>query len=301
MPYSLVSAATLGFDLVRLPAGRAVAEVLLTGLGADEDAVSRLAAVHPARGLDREHRGVRVIRGRRAREMAAGVPHMRSAADAGAAAGDRTALLVAQLEQGTIGDAPTLERLLREDVLGSEHALRAELDVDLWDEATEVLADAAVGFWAAGVLPPLVRRDLTAAFDRAQDAGPLVGTAGWGLGPAEPELTSFLASVRDLDDAGRTRWRVAVDEGRAAHRPWATAMHEASWAAHVSGRTRALAAAQLLAVQAFLDGGFDLRDGAAGVWNAVAGCVQAIVLADLLGEESATVLLAPRTRTAPPA
>ena len=32
MPYTLVSAATLGFDLVRLPAGRAVAGVLLAGL-----------------------------------------------------------------------------------------------------------------------------------------------------------------------------------------------------------------------------------------------------------------------------
>ncbi|RBY92205.1 hypothetical protein DQ244_07880 [Blastococcus sp. TBT05-19] len=296
MPYSLVSAATLGFDLVRLPAGRAVAEVLLTGLGADEAAVDRLAAVHPARGLDLERRGVRAVRGRRAREMAAGVPHMRSAADAGSGAGDRTALLVAQLEQGTIGDAPTLERLLREDVLGAEHPQRAELDVDLWDEATEVLADAAVGYWAAGVLPPLVRRDLTAAFDRAQDAGPLVTPAGWQLGPAEDDLMTFLAAVRDLDDAGRTRWRLAVDEGRSAQRPWATAMHEASWAAHVSGRTRALAAAQLLAVQAFLDGGFDLRDGAAGVWNAVAGCVQAVVMADLLGEESAAVLVAPRER-----
>ncbi|TFV47221.1 hypothetical protein [Blastococcus sp. TF02A-35] len=296
MPYSLVSAATLGFDLVRLPAGRAVAEVLLTGLGADEAAFARLAAVHPARGLDREQRGVRVVRSRRAREMAAGVPHMRSAADAAGGAGDRTALLVAQLEQGTIGDAPTLERLLREDVLGREHALRADVDVDQWDEATEVLADAAVGFWAAGVLPPLVRRELTAAFDRAQDAGPLAAPARWGLGPAEAELTTFLDAVRDLDDLGRTRWRLAVDEGRAAHRPWATAMHEASWAAHVSGRTRALAAAQLLAVQAFLDGGFDLRDGAAGVWNAVAGCVQAIVLDDLLGDDSAAVLRAPAVR-----
>ncbi|RBY96899.1 hypothetical protein DQ237_04610 [Blastococcus sp. TF02-8] len=298
MPYSLVSAATLGFDLVRLPAGRQVAEVLLTGLGADAAAVARLAAVHSARGLDRERRGVRVVRSRRAREMAAGVPHMRSAADAAHGAGDRTALLVAQLEQGTIGDAPTLERLLREDVLGREHPLRADVDVDLWDEATEVLADAAVGFWAAGVLPPLVRRELTAAFDKAQDAGPLATSAGWGLGPAEPELTAFLDAVRDLDELGRTRWRLAVDEGRAAHRPWATAMHEASWAAHVSGRTRALAAAQLLAVQAFLDGGFDLRDGAAGVWNAIAGVVQAIVLDDLLGEESATVLRAPSGRIA---
>ena len=34
MPYSLVSAATLGFDLVRLPAGREVAGVLLAGMDA---------------------------------------------------------------------------------------------------------------------------------------------------------------------------------------------------------------------------------------------------------------------------
>jgi hypothetical protein len=87
-----------------------------------------------------------------------------------------------------------------------------------------------------------------------------------------------------------------VDEGRAEHRPWATAMHEASWAAHVSGRTRALATAQLHAVQAFLDGGFDLRDGAAGVWNAVAGCVQGLAMADLLDEGSLAVLRAPWVR-----
>ncbi|MDK3255237.1 hypothetical protein [Blastococcus capsensis] len=298
MPYSLVSAATLGFDLVRLPAGRAVAEVLLTGLGADESALARLAATHFCRGLDRDQRGVRAVRSRRAREMAAAVPHMRSAAEAGQGGGDRVALLVAQLEQGTIGDAPTLERLLREDVLGHEHPLRGRTDADEWDEAADVLADAAVGFWAAGVLPPLVRRDLTAAFDRALDAGPLAAPDTWGLGPAADELTAFLAAVRDLDEAGRARWRVAVDENRAGHRPWAAAMHEASWGAHVSGRIRALAAAQLLAVQAFLDGGFDLHDGAAGVWNAVAGCVQAIVLDDLLGTDAVAVLRAPGRRVA---
>ena len=73
-------------------------------------------------------------------------------------------------------------------------------------------------------------------------------------------------------------------------------MHEASWAAHVSGRTRTLAAAQLAAVQAFVDGGFDGRDGAAGAWNAVAGCVQGLAMADLLGERSVTVLRAPWAR-----
>jgi hypothetical protein len=292
VPYSLVSAATLGFDLVRLPAGRSVAEVLLVGLAADAGDLSRIAAVHPARALEREQRGVLAVRSRRAREMAVSVPHVRDAR----AAGDRAAVLVAQLEQGTIGDAPTLERLLRDDVLGPEHPAAAVVDPDLLAEAADVLADAAVGFWAAGVLPPLVRRELTAAFDRVTDAGPFAGLASADLGPSGAELESFLAALSDLDDVGRARWRAAVDEGRAGHRPWAGAMHEASWAAHVSGRTRTLAVAQLHAVQAFLDGGFDGRDGASGAWNAVSGCVQALAMADLLDQASLEVLLAPWQR-----
>jgi hypothetical protein len=226
--------------------------------------------------------------------MAASVPHVRDAAAVGDG-GIRSAVLVARLEQGTIGDARTLERLLRDDVLGPEHPAGARVDPDLRAEAADVLADAAVGYWAAGVLPPLVRRDLTAAFDRVTDAGPL---AGADAGLLDADVQTFLASLRDLDDAGRARWRSAVDEGRGQHRPWAGAMHEACWAAHVSGRTRSLAAVQLHAVQAFLDGGFDGRDGASGVWNAVAGCVQGLAVADLLDEASVAVLRAPWLRVA---
>jgi hypothetical protein len=298
VPYSLVSAATLGFDLVRLPAGRSVATALLTGLGADVPTLTAVAAAHPARGLSPEERGVRAVRSRRARVMAANVPHLRGAtAELGTT--DRAAVLVAQLELGTIGDAPTLERLLRDDVLGREHLAAGFLSSDEWAEASDVLADAALGHWAAGVLPPLVRRELTGPFDRVLDAGTVgVPEPGADLGPAAAELAMLLEAIRTLDDAGRARWRLAVDAGRADHRPWAAAMHEASWAAHVSGRTRALAAAQLHAVQAFLDGGFDRHDGAAGVWNAVAGCIQGIAMADLLDESSLAVLRAPAVRAA---
>lgn len=294
MPYTLVSAATLGFDLVRLPGGRAVAEVLLSGLAADAEGIARLAAAHPARGLSRDERGVLAVRGRRARELASGVPHVRSAA--GGAATDRAAVLVDQLERGTIGDAPTLDHLLRGDVFGPEHPLAGQLDPAVLDEAVDVLADAAVGYWAAGVLPPLVRRELTAAFDRVADAGPVPGRADLDLGPSTTEVHTFLAALGTLDRAGRARWRAAVDDGRAEQRPWAAAMHEASWAAHVSGRTRALAAAQLCAVQAFIDGGFDRHDGASGAWNAVAGCVQSLAMADLLDRAALEVLQAPWRR-----
>ena len=289
MPYSLVSAATLGFDLARLPAGRSVATVLLAGLGADAASLASVAADHPGRGLAREERGVLAVRSRKARELAASVPHMRGAAE-GAAGGDRTAVLVAQLERGTIGDAATLERLLRDDVLGPEHPAHALLSDDELSDAADVLADAALGHWAAGVLPPLVRRELTGPFDRALDRGAVTAP------PVDPALTELLDAVRGLDAPGREAWRAAVDEGRADHRPWATAMHEASWAGHVSGRTRTLAVGQLHAVRAFLDGGFDLHDGAAGVWNALAGCVQGAAVADLLDEASLAVLQAPWKR-----
>jgi hypothetical protein len=290
VPYSLVSAATLGFDLVRLPAGRLVADTLLSGLLADEPTFGRLAAVHRSAGLAPEQRRVLAVRGRKARELAAAVPHVR---DAGA---DRAAVLVAQLEQGTIGDAPTLERLLREDILGAEHPNLALVGPEAADAATDVLADAAVGWWAAGVLPPLVRRELTEPLERA--GLPPAHPAVVDLGPASGELCELLADLSELGPDGRTAWRVAVDAGRAAHRPWAAAMHEASWAAHVSGRTRTLATAHLFAVQAFLDGGFDGRDGAAGLWNAVAGCVQGTAMADLLDARSLAVLTAPLTRLA---
>ncbi|MGY1682795.1 hypothetical protein [Geodermatophilus sp. SYSU D01176] len=289
MPYSLVSAATLGFDLVRLPAGRAVADALLAGLAADAAALEQLAAVHPAAGRDREQRTTLAVRARRARELAAAVPHLRTAADGV----DRAAVLVAQLERSTIGDAAAVERVLREDVLGPEHPAAALVDEPVRDAAADVLADAAVGSWAAGVLPPLVRRQLIGPFLLATATG-VPTTPELDLGPATGELSELLTGLRTLDDAGRARWMAAVDDARAGRRPWATAMHEASWGAHVSGRTRTLATAQLLAVRAFLDAGFDTSAAAAGAWNAVAGCVQGIVMADLLGADALAVLLAPR-------
>ncbi|MGY1811326.1 hypothetical protein [Blastococcus sp. SYSU D00820] len=291
MPYTLVSAATLGFDLVRLPLGRQVAEVLLTGLGADAATLGALAQVHPVAGRPREERAVHAVRSRRARELAVAVPHLRNAA----AGADRAAVLVDQLERGTIGDAPALERLLRDDVLGPEHPALRLVDEDVADAAADVLADAAVGSWAAEVLPPLVRRQLTGPLALAVADGALPAVEH-DLGPATGEVRGLLAALAATDAAGRDRWRMAVDEGRAERRPWATAMHEASWAAHVSGRTRALAAAQLLAVQAFGDAGFDGRDGAQGVWNAVAGCVQGLAMADLLDASALGVLLAPWRR-----
>jgi hypothetical protein len=287
VPYSLVSAATLGFDLVRLPAGAQVADVLLTGLGADAATLHRLAAGHPAAGRPDAERADRAIRTRRAHELAAaGVPQLR---DVSATEGeaDRSARLVTLLERSTIGNTPALVRLVRDDVLGPEHPVVADLDPAVATLAADVLADAATGWWAADALPDDVRQELT---------GPYATVAAWeplpqpDLGPAAPALAELLGELRQLDETGRRRWRLAVDATRAQRRPWAAAMHGAAWAAHVSGRTRTLAATQLMAVSVFRAGGFSPRDGAEGVWNALAGCVQGLAMSDLLDEESLQVL-----------
>ena len=291
MPYSLVSAATLGFDLVRLPAGGQVADVLLTGLGADAPTLHRLAAAHPAAALPEHERAARAVRARRAHELAAsGVPQLRDMTDPGGPEAGRSARLVALLERGTIGNTPALERLVRDDVLGPEHQVVADLDPAVATLAADVLADAATGWWAADALDAPVRHELTAPYATASawEPGPRPD-----LGPVAAGLAELLGEVRALDETGRRRWRLAVDAGRAQRRPWAAAMHGAAWAAHVSGRTRTLAAAQLMTVAAFVEGGFSPRDGAEGVWNALAGCVQGLAMADLLDEESLTVLGSP--------
>jgi hypothetical protein len=285
VPYSLVSAATLGFDLVRLPAGGQVADVLLTGLAADAAMLHRLAGAHPGPGPDGG--AAYAVRARRARELAAtGVPQLRNVPDH-AGADVRSARLAALLEQGTIGSTPALERVVREDVLGPEHPVTAGIDPEVLGLAADVLADAATGWWAADALAPAVRRELTTPYATATA---LLAPRHPDLGPAAAGVGELLRTLRALDEGGRRRWRLAVDAVRGQRRPWAAAMHDAAWAAHVSGRTRTLAAAQLMAVQAFTDGGFSPRDGAEGSWNAVAGCVQALAMADLLDEQSRTVL-----------
>ncbi|GAB4081082.1 hypothetical protein GCU67_05845 [Modestobacter muralis] len=291
MPYSLVSAATLGFDLVRLPGGAQVADVLLTGLGADADTLHRLAGAHAAAGRSDAERATLAVRARRAHELAAaGVPQLRDMTEPAGDPDDRSAQLVTLLERSTIGNTPALERLVRDDVLGPEHPVVADCDPAVAALAADVLADAATGWWASEALDAPTRRELTGSYatGTAWEPGPRPD-----LGPMATGLAELLDAVRGAGDTDRRRWRAAVDAGRAQRRPWAAAMHGAAWAAHVSGRTRTLAAAQLMTVSAFVEGGFSPRDGAEGVWNALSGCVQGLAMADLLDDESLTVLGSP--------
>ena len=248
VPYSLVSAATLGFDLVRLPAGGDVADVLLTGLAPDEAGTcAALAAVSPAQGRDREAaRGARRPRppGPRAgRRCAARARRRAGGRGRGPPVPGRTAPPSWSRSSSAARSAtpPPSSGCSARTSSAPSTPPSPRSDEDTAEAAADVLADAAVGHWAAEVLPPLVRRELAAPFARAARRARARPTSG----PRRRRSSGCSASCATLDEDGRARWRAAVDEGRGDHRSWAAAMHEASWAAHVSGRTRALAAAQL--------------------------------------------------------
>ena len=242
--------------------------------------LASVAAVHPAAAWLRDERGVLVVRSRKARELAAAVPHMR-----GAAAGSRGR---------RPGRGPRRPARARHDRRRA-HARaaapgRRPRAPSTWPAASSPTTSGPrpptcwptprSGYWAAGVLPPLVRRELTGPFDRLPATAARSPAAPADARAAPRSSTPSAGSTPPAGPPGGPRWtRGAPTTGRGPPR-----CTRPPGPATSPGRTRTLAAAQLHAVQAFLDGGFDLHDGAAGVWNALAGCVQGTVVADLLDE-----------------
>ena len=275
MPYSLVNVPALGYDLVRLPHGEQVALVLRTALACGPEELTALAAHHP--GESRSPRWDEVLGGRRNQtlrstlELADRALERAVAGDAGS-----SGVLLRRLERAAIGDLPALERVLRHDILDWTWLRSGDLAVQdpQLSRGADVLADAAASAYCSEQLGDSTRRAMAAPFlaARVQADGPT----------GNPALDGLLAAVARCNESDREAWRGAVDEQRPGTATWAPAMHQATWAVHLSQRLRAAADAQLAAVVAFREAGFTPRDAAYGVWNALSGAVQATVVADLL-------------------
>lgn len=308
MHYSLVSSPVLGFDLVRLPAGDSAAEVLLRALECGPRELDVLASHYDAATREQAWDVVR--------DAAANVPQIGDVLHQvanGLAEGDFEADVVgARVEAGvvrvlqtsTIADADALVRLVHHDILdwtwsspveGGAHPIlpAPRLRTETAAAAGDVLADAAVSAYLGDRLPDAVRRALATPYLHAcRDLAPLPTSPG-DLGPAQAGVAAVLDKLTRLDGTDRACLRAICDADRPSAGEWAGAVHDASWAVHLSDRTRTAAAAQLLAVRAFRAGGLDAADGAAGAWNVVSGVVHAEVVADLLSSDARDVLLRP--------
>jgi hypothetical protein len=283
VPYSLVNVPALGYDLVRLPHGEQVAQVLRTALAAGPQELALLAARHP--GEAREPRWDEVL-GRGGEESMHAALDLAGQAVGHAQAGDAASsrVLLRRLEMAALGDLAALERILRHDILDWTWLHSGDLSVQDPDfsRACDVLLDAAASAYRSRHLSDHRRRVMAAPFLASRVvASPTTG---------HPAVDGLLEQVSRCTEADRDRWRRAVEANRPGTRTWAPAMHQATWAVHLADRLRLAADGQLAAVAAFRDGGFDARDAAYGVWNAVSGAVQASVGADLVSEQDHRVL-----------
>ncbi|KQX64565.1 hypothetical protein [Angustibacter sp. Root456] len=299
MTYSLVNASALGFDLVRLPGGPNVAEVVVRAIDADAAALQELANAHP--GPCRTACWDAAVR------AAAERPPMRAALELAAdaidlaAAGDQRGSqeLVTRLGAAPLGDLQALDRFVRREVLDWTWETAGDIALQrLRDRlAADVLVDAATSAYCAQLLGDDDRRHLAAPYVSASRDAVGAGAAHAGdaadAADAGDAVVAVLHEITSWDESDRAEWRSAVDLLRTGQGAWTSAMHDAGWAAHLAGRTRTAARVQMLAVTAFRTAGFNATDAARGSWNALSGVLQALLVIDLLGDDETGTLLAP--------
>ncbi|MGN6302534.1 MAG: hypothetical protein ACTHN8_15740, partial [Angustibacter sp.] len=277
----------------RLPGGPNVAEVLVRALDADAALLQELANEHPG--------PCRTSCWDAAARTAAARPPMRAALQLAveavdlAAAGDQRGSqeLVTRLGAAPLGDLPALDRFVRRELLDWTWETAGDVALQrLRDRlAADVLVDAATSAYCSQLLADDDRRHLAAPYLSATRAPAASGVAD--AGQAGESVAAVLGEITSWDEGDRAEWRSAVDLLRTGQGAWTAAMHDAGWAAHLAGRTRTAARAQLVAVSAFRAAGFTGTDAAHGSWNALSGVLQALVVIDLLGDDETATLLAP--------
>jgi hypothetical protein len=308
--YSLVSAPVLGFDLARRPGGARTARLLAAGLTLTAADLPTLATAHEGSDEDGRDEARLVLS---ATELAR--PGLGSLVAAALQDGTPPACVpltgraprLETLETAPIGSLDALLRCVRHDVLDwtwarpAAHDGQPAVQKENAARAATVLCDAVAATYLPDALTPRQRRCMTAPWFVASRRLGLrhrvgldgVADPGLSLGPRDAAVRRLLERLRTLDAADRSSLLAAAGPSLRPPSDWAQAVHEASWAVHLSDRVRAAAAVQLLGVVALDAAGVPAAECAYGTWNVVSGALQATVVADLVGEQILSTLLHP--------
>jgi hypothetical protein len=301
--YSLISASTLGFDLVRRPGGPRAASVLAT-------AVTLAPADLPALAQAHEHDAAREAACAQLTMIESTAPEMSAAVrDAARLVTEPGGAVTASrlLEHTAIGSLEGLLRCIRHDVFDWTWETRGEVDgEDAMDgkaaqdgmeaqdaeaaRAVALVCDAAAAAYHRHYLTPVAADRLDAAWTAVE---PDLAGRPAPLGPEEQSQRQLLRRLRRLDPAGCAELRAIARRAQEPGADWAGAVHEATWAVHLAGRVRTAAVAQLMAVEALVASGLTATDAASGVWNLVSGAVQGLAVRDLIGDRTLERLVAP--------
>jgi hypothetical protein len=227
-----------------------------------------------------------------------------------------SAAIAAVLEQAPLGSLDALLRCLREEVLDWVAPLlpeRTALEVGLLEAGVTLLCDAAAAAYTHDVLPADAFEALWQPWQQAHDqlepryqaqagrpedaaglAFPVQGTPCAGL-QLDPPVQALLDHLAGVDASRLEAIAQASNRWRFRDPSWSTAVHDASWAVTLAGRTREAALAQMRLVQICRQVGWPVPALAGGDWNTISGAIHALSVADLISAETLHRLTAPCT------
>jgi hypothetical protein len=224
--YSLVNVATLVRDLARHPLAEPVATELLRAFALRADHLTALAGVdYDAQDAATRRTQLLTDEGARPRALQVLAAARGFADDLGL---DAYSAAADVLERATIGGLADLRRFVRDEVLLWCWQSSGDVAVASHPQALDVVTDGILGAYAGDEELGRPWRALV---------------AGAGVDPAPTGWPHVVDAVRGLER------HTAIAPAPAE---WATRMHEACWAVHLTGRERAAAVTQLHALVALV-------------------------------------------------
>jgi hypothetical protein len=281
--YSLVNIPCLMRDLARHPRGAGVAADLLRIAALDAEAFGSLDRVRSAadapgrrealrQRMQIEPRALQVLAATRDVATTVGIDAWTAAVDV--------------LDTAPMGGLDDLVAFVRDEVCAGAWSRADGLAVATWPTALDVIADRVRATYAADTCPEI--------------AGPLgrpwrrwLSTSGQLVPSADPVVADVLARLRSATPHQLDYAAQGLRRQRAEGWSWATDMHDACWAVHLTGRETVALTAQLHALRALRaalpPGSKPSPDTAA----AVVAAVHARIAADVLAGDVLAALTAP--------
>ncbi|MDX6204571.1 MAG: hypothetical protein QOF39_628 [Frankiales bacterium] len=294
--YSLVSPSVLCMDLVRHDNALGILDVLDRAITLGPADVAALESVHrDDDARDRAWAEVERVCGDAPKLSDAVAAVRQTIADAGFDSVIENGF-ADKLSRTPMFGLPHLLSMVRNDVLDWTWERSREISVCRNPHAAAVVVDAVAAAYV---------RDRISVQSYARLGGPWSGlhfgvpTALPGgedsaaFGPQSRRLRDLVEQLARLTAADFLTLEQIAGAARTAGTDWSKLMHNATWAAYMSGRLRPAARAQMAATRALLLAGLTPMAAATGVMRVVTGVVQAVVVTDLLDTRSYDELVSP--------
>jgi hypothetical protein len=291
--YSLVSPSVLCMDLVRHDNALGVLDVLDRAITLGQVDVEALESAHrDDDARDRAWAEVERLTGDTPKLSDAVAAVRQTIADAGFDTVMETGF-ADRLSRTPMFGLPHLLSMVRNDVLDWTWERSREVSVCRHPAAAAVVVDAVAAAYVRDRLSIQAYARLGGPWSALHFGVPTALPGDDAFGPQSRRLRELVETLARLSAEDFDTLEHIANAARTAGTDWSKLMHNATWAAYMSGRLRPAARAQIAATRALLLAGLTPMAAATGVMRVVTAVVQAVVVTDLLDSRTYDELVSP--------